>query len=145
MNLLWRKKHIYSGFIEKIFWYPKLIICFLERIHQIRDNIFWRRIPIRDPIARMTMHLPDKHERPEQSRGKMINAVCCLYWLYNVHSCDFQLQDFLNCPGVYLFFFTEIGAPESNVKTHQPWSKKKFPLNPRSGCSERVAPLDLGP
>ena len=68
VNLLW-KQHIYSGFIEKIFWYPKLIICFLKRIHQIRDNIFWRRIPIRDPIARMTMHLHDKHERPWAEQG----------------------------------------------------------------------------
>ena len=68
----------------------------------------------------MTMHLPDKHERPVQGRGKMINAVCCLYWLYNVYSCDFQTQDFLNFPGVYLLFLTETGAPESNVKTHQP-------------------------
>ena len=141
IHSLWiycEKEHVNSGFIEKIFWYPKLIIWFLERILQIRDNIFWRRIPIWDPIARMTMHLPDKHERPEQTWERW-SMLCFVYIEVDVHRCDFQMQDCPNCPRVFCKFNCNWC---SWIKCKKSTMNQEFPLSTRSRCLERVAPLE---
>ena len=144
IHSLWiycEKEHVNSGFIEKIFWYPKLIIWFLERILQIRDNIFWRRIPIWDPIARMTMHLPDKHERPEQTWGKMINAVFCLHW----GGCTLYIGVIFKCriAQIVLVFICCFDCNWCSwIKCKKSTMNQEFPLSTRSRCLERVAPLE---